>query len=167
MNLDKIAFVLENCDVIEVPGKYVGECWAEITKTRIGRIASNAYGEEQICESFVLELYRGAERVRHPFDDPSILKTHTVFERLSFGDITSICMTVDGVEKRFTVPWRSDDGVENRYQISKVGKSGHLYITISEKSIFDEVFPADIIDDLAANDLLMRLYGRGKAFQEE
>ena len=167
MNLDKIAFVLENCDVIEVPGKYVGECWAEITKTRIGRISSNAYGEGQSCGSFVLELYRGAERVRHPFDDPSILSTHTVFERLSFGDITSICMTVGGEEKRFTVPWRSDDGVENRYQTSKVGKSGHLYITISEKSIFDEVFLAEVIDDVEIVDFHMDKLNVGDAFRED
>ena len=167
MNLEKIVFVLENCDVIEIPGKYVGDMSAHNLKTTIRRVACNAFGECRVCEVFYIEIHRDAEGVRYPFDDPQLQGAHSLFERLSCGDITSVRMVMDGSEKEFFVPWNPEDEYHNSWQVSRISKCGHLYITISEESIFDEVFPAGEIDDSEMMDFHMDMLNVGDAFRED
>lgn len=167
MNLKSIVFVLENCDTIEVPGKYVGEMWADNIRKSFGRVGSNAFDQQEVCSSFVVEIHKDAERVRYPFEDLNLCKAHSVFERLSVGDITSIRVEfVDGeIPVDVMVPWCPEDDFTNRWQTSRISKCGHLYITISEQSIFDEVFPADMIDDEDIVSAQMALYDAGDAFR--
>lgn len=169
MNLKSVVFVLENCDTIEVPGKYVGEMWADNIRRSFGRLGSNDFGHQEVCSSFVVEIHRDAERVRYPFEDLNLCKAHSVFERLSTGDITSVrAEFIDAGEiTEFMVPWCPKDDFTNRWQVSRISKCGHLYITISEQSIFDEVFPADMIDDEDIVSAQMALYDAGDAFRED
>jgi hypothetical protein len=76
-------------------------------------------------------------------------------------------MVMNGSEKNFFVQWHPEDECRNRWQVSRISKCGHLYITISEKSIFDEVFPAEEIDDPEMMDFHMDMLNVGDAFRED
>ncbi|MBO5969957.1 MAG: hypothetical protein J6S14_15825 [Clostridia bacterium] len=167
MNLKSIIFVLENCDSIEIPGRYIGDMNAYNLKTNIERVACNAFAERTVCEVFYVEIHRDAERIRYPFDDSGIPKPHSLFERLSYGDITSVRLVMDGEERDIMVPWDPQDTCCNRWQVSRISKCGHFYITISEESVFDEIFPAIEIDNPDIVDMHMALRNVGDKFRED
>lgn len=162
MNLKEITFIFENCDSITVSGKYIGEFWLSKMKECFGRLAVNHFGSFKVCEQMIIEIHRDADRVRHVFDSPFPYNPHSVFERLSAGDITSVDAVLENGETvSCSVPWNPDDEYTNSWQVSKISKAGHLYISIGEKSNFDEVFPSEEIDDIDTAAFRMDMMGIG------
>ena len=92
MKLQKLALVLENCDVIEIDGKYIGGIVVDNIHTSIRRIASNSIKEINECREFAVEIHRDANKERYQFDQTQIedFKQMT-FDRIAgSADITHI-----------------------------------------------------------------------------
>lgn len=159
MLIRKLEFVLENCEVVRIDGKYIGDFYAGDIKKEISRMACNHIGMEEICHSFYVEIHKDANKKYAPFGD--IEWKTLAFERLTqYNDITSVIIHLyDQYDEEaredeskdtvynYLIHWVGDDDYENPAQKSKIAKTGWFYLVIDEKSELEDVFPNDIVDD--------------------
>ena len=132
MKLKNIEFTFENCEVINIDGKYIGDFLVDDITTSIQRV----------CNSIM------------KFDVAHTIAT--VFDRLSAcDDITSIEFTLeewcDGELKDTTysyyVDWTGDSEYSNEAQVTYQSKAGHLYILIKDKARLDDYFDVELINN--------------------
>lgn len=181
MRLKEIEFILENCEVIKVDGRYIGEFLVEDIQTRILRIASNSIQKMEICRLFAVEIHPDGNKEYVPFGIEDMATT--VFERLTkFNDITQIEFTLvdedsfilesdpKQIEKcAYFLSW-SNDEYSNRYQSSFISKNGALYLTAIHDKTAEQFFSEFLECDEAYDDSKFRweMYNIGdKNFQEE
>ena len=134
MNIKKITFILENCEVIEIDGKYIGEICVNKIKERITRIAVNAVEAYKECGEFYIEIHKDANGVYPATSNPIPLG---IFDRLTdYNDITHIEIECDNGEVyEYFTKWGGDSDYINKLQDSYIGDQGTLYIKIGKKSI--------------------------------
>lgn len=167
--LKSITFVLESCERITISGKYVGWFLVDDIKTSFSRMATNWVGKQDVTKTFAIEIHKGANIERYPFDNmASAIKT-TVFNRLTqYPDITHIGFVLeeesldsDGneivreEEYYYSVEWVS---TEQRFDINKaqknyISKCGNMYIVIAEDAEIGDYFDLEEINDQEAMDL--------------
>lgn len=161
MIIKQIDFVLENCEVISIPGYYIGFIDISDIKTNISRVACNCVMEMKVCNDFAVEIHRDANKPYYPFDIHDERQNYTVFDRFtSWKDITQIEITLTDNEcyeenfdehlEKHTIylNWSGNNEYENAGQQCYINKSGDLYITVNEnKKPMYEVFGEEI-DDL-------------------
>lgn len=154
MLIRKLEFVLENCEVITIDGKYIGDFHAGDIRKEVSRMACNHIGIMEICHNFCVEIHKDANIEYSPFGCGD-WKT-TIFERLTkHNDITAIDISLydqyedDGndIVEHYYIHWGDDDEYNNSYQSSKVSKNGWLYIVASKDTAINEVYPDENIDD--------------------
>ena len=161
--ISKIEIGLENCEVITIDGKYIGDFDVYNICTNISRMGCNYIGKAKSCDSFIIEIYRDANVVNNPFgtEDDNDGK---IFERIKqYNDITSVTVYYDkkdedyndietGESDYFYVPYQEETegqlGSPNIYQSTYINNFGDLYIVIDkEEKIFD-LFDEEEINDI-------------------
>ena len=171
MKLKEITFVLENCDLITIDGKYIGDFIVEDIHTAIRRIACNSIVKMEIANVVAIEIHKDANKERYEFGVAE--RPQMTFDRLSaYSDITEIefvlfddC-TNDGVASHverynYYVPWDSLDDQINKDQKNYISKDGNLYIVIAESKGIEDYFDKDVIDDSECMNFTFSMYGVG------
>lgn len=162
MKLKNITFTFENCDMITIDGKYIGDFLVDEIKTSIQRVACNAIMKMDIAKVIAIEIYKDAnkERCTHGFED---WKQMTFDRFLEYDDITSIEFTLDDSRGNCTnydyyVDWVGDSDMENEAQHGYVSKDNNLYIVISDGKNIEDYFDFEMIDDSEYMDFKFGMY---------
>lgn len=159
MLIRKLELVLENCEVVTIDGKYIGDFHIGDIRKELSRMACNHIDLMEVCHDFCLEIHKDANKRYAPFGDE---KSSTLtFDRLmQYNDITSIIVHLydqyneetkndeskDQVE-HYYVQWEGESDYENDVQHSKVAKTGWFYMTIGKDVNLEDMFQADEVDD--------------------
>lgn len=136
MDLNYIEFSLENCEVIKIDGKYIGDFLVDDIKTQIMRTACNSIDKMDICGTFIIEISKSANELYKPF---SMAKEEYKFNRLKYNDITSIEFQLSHDNQiehyYYYVDYDSDnqDYAPNLNQQSYLSELGNLYIVVDKK----------------------------------
>jgi hypothetical protein len=159
MLIRKLELVLENCEVVTIDGKYIGQFFAGEIKKSISRMGCNHIGIMDICYEFGVEIHKDANKKYAPFGDE---KWETLaFDRLTqYNDITSVTIhlydqyneeTRDDTSKdtveHYYVHWEGDSDYENDVQHSKIANTGWFYMVIGKDLNLEDVFPSEEVDD--------------------
>lgn len=148
--IEYIEFILENCETIRIPRKYIGYFMIDDIKNSFTRTALNAIGETIIAKNVLISIHKDANKnpcESFMFGAPLEDNNYPTFERLSYNDITSICIHyLWGEEKSYYVDYdEANSGLidtinKNQYSVEKYGD---LYIHICEKGKEEIEFPDD------------------------
>jgi hypothetical protein len=159
MLIRKIEFVLENCEVVIIDGKYVGAFGMSDIRKKLSRLASNYVGMSEVCHSFYIELHKDANKLCDTFGCGEC--ETKAFDRLrQYDDITSVKVSLydqyneetrddpsKDVVYDYAVCWGGDSNQENAWQQSKISKTGWLYLTIGKDLDVNTFFPKEDVDD--------------------
>lgn len=157
-NIKEISLILENCEVITIPGKYIGDIYLRDIRTSVERVACNAIVKMNTCHEFGIEIHGDANHEPYLIfgHKPTERDMQTIFDRLlAYKDITQVEITFCadeeyGAEKEETLHYHLHwaDGCEytNMLQSAKLSRRGDLYIVVSDsgKSVTD-VFEEAVI----------------------
>lgn len=149
MKLTKINFIFENCDCLEVDGKYIGHFLVDNIKTTIQRIAINSIKELNIADLFVIEIHKNANKERYQFDIVDFKRKQMAFDRLASSDITKIVFeietqynngTSESKKYNYYVNWSGESDYYNESQKAYLSELGNLYIVISKDKTIEDFF---------------------------
>lgn len=160
MKLKNITFTFENCDMITIDGKYIGNFLVDEIKTSIQRVACNAIMQMDIAKVIAIEIHKDANKERYPLGCEDC--TEMTFDRfLAYDDITSIEFTLDDTDYSYYVDWVGDSDMENEAQHSYMSKDNNLYIVISDGKNVEDYFDFEMIDDSEYMDFQFEMYDVG------
>lgn len=166
MKLKQITFHFENCECLTVDGKYIGEFRVDKLRTSICRIACNAINRMDVAGRVVIEIHKNANNEHHPFGQNDL--TDTVFNRLCYGDITSIDFElIDSYSKNNTekysyyVDWIGDNDYKNEAQHTYISDLGHLYLVICKDEHIENHFDMNDINDKDYMDFYFKMLDVG------
>lgn len=165
--IKSLIITLENCEVIEIDGLYIGAFDVSGINKQISRIAVNAIIAHDNCDRFFVEIHPDANKEYTPFGlDETPGKKNRVFDRLrAWDDITQIefDLCTDevyyGTEEpngsncchyHYFVGWNEDpcNDAVNRNQHTYISKPGWLYILVDgEHDLYDAISREDIDSD--------------------
>lgn len=153
-NIESIILYCENCESIEIEGRYIGEIELIGLKQIITR-----YGEYRICEDFILEINRDADKKYKSF---GMISDEILFERLiNIRDIVSITIRYnDGsLEDNMYMPYREEENnyQTNRYQHVYKSNLNHLYIVCSKEKEISDYFDMEYINDEKAMNIYWKM----------
>ena len=171
MKLKNITFTFENCDMITIDGKYIGNFLVDEIKTSIQRVACNAIMKMDIAKVIAIEIHKDANKKRCALGCDN-WKQMTFDRFLEYDDITSIEFELveqyvdDGQEPitehyDYFVDWVGDSDMENEAQHSYVSKDNNLYIVISDGKNVEDYFDFEMIDDSEYMDFQFEMYDVG------
>ena len=146
-NIESIILHCENCESIEIEGRYIGEIFISGIQENIRR-HGNAIRNYKSCKDFVLEIHRDANKKYKTF---GMISDDVLFTRIiNTRDIVSITIKYDdkSIDDDIHVPYKEEDTfLSNEYQ--KVYKSGpnHLYIVCSKDNLIDTYCDIDYLND--------------------
>lgn len=158
MRVKYIELTLENCEVVTIDGKYIGDFLVDDISTSISRLGGNWVGKVDWAGLVAIEIHKDADGEQYR----SFGYKATKFSRLTeWNDIThiDICLEDDVAEDSATsqtysyaIDWEDDDDEENKNQESYISDLGNLYIYINSKksSVNKGIF--DFFDKEAIND---------------
>ena len=133
-NLKKIEIALENCEVIEIPGKYIGDISIKKIKEEINRLACNYIDNGKWCSHVKLEIFKEANEdiEYHPFNFDD---AEPIFDRLfRHNDITYISLWFNNNSSVvYRMKWWGDRDYVNAGQCCLINENGDLYIVIDKK----------------------------------
>ncbi|KAA9007295.1 hypothetical protein F4V43_02070 [Paenibacillus spiritus] len=145
MKIKSVEFALENCEVLSIDGKYIGNFQVRDLKKHITK-HYNSIMHMTTCELFSIAISREANKEYNAFDVEEW--KHNLFERLSARDICSVDLIYeDGTKDEFYVDWVGESEYKNEAQDSYVSKLGDLYIVISKEQTVKTCFGNWNIDD--------------------
>ncbi len=161
--IKKIEIVLENCEVITIEGKYIGNFGCTDISYSIERFGCNCIDELKTCKDFYISIYRdSALNTEFNTTFGELNETRNPLKRiLDYPDITSIYIYLTKDEnnpKEFYVTW-GDGEYDNEYQKSYMNKFGDLFIVVSEKLKLEDVFDMKRIEDEKYMDYIWGMYG--------
>ena len=160
MKVKSVTLGFENCDCIEIDGKYIGNLLVDDLHTCFRRTACNSIEKVETANTIAIEIHKDANKERYQFDQTHIedFKQMT-FDRLSaYNDITSIQFELEesyveeGEVPRvehygYWVNWVGDSDYINEAQTNYVSKDGHFYIVIAEDKTIEDFFDMEEIND--------------------
>lgn len=167
MRLKDITFNLENCEMITIDGKYIGDFEVSDLETSISRIACNAISQIDCANTIAIEIHKNADKEYNPFGQKDY--STTIFKRLMADDIASIEFTLesqysDTVESTsyiYRVDWTDCNMDSNEAQKHYLSKDGNLYIVIKDGAQIEDYFDKDSIDDPEEMSFHFKMYHVG------
>lgn len=170
MKLKYITFVLENCDVITIDGKYIGTFLVDDIQTSISRVACNSIMKMDIANTIVIEIHKDANKKRCPFGSNFNDNGHMTFDRFKeCNDITSIEFKLEEtyVEKEkepyieeynYFVDWVGDNDYINEAQTTYISNDKNLYIVIAKDKNIEDFFDLEEINDSESMDFKWSMF---------
>lgn len=165
MKLKNITFTFENCDMITIDGKYVGDFLVDEIKTSFQRIACNSIMKMDIAKVFAIEIHKDANKESYAFGCEE-WKQMTFDRFLSYNDITFIEFTLDDgngncTDYEYYINWVGNSDMENEAQHSYESKDNNLYIVISDGENIENYFDMETINDSKYMDFQFKMYDVG------
>lgn len=164
MLIRSIDLVLENCEVVTIEGKHIGDFYLGDIRQEIARMACNHIGMEEICHSFYIEIHKDANK-------------DNAFKRLqTYNDITQVTVCLydqyaedpeEAIEKHYLLHWNEDSEYENEYQKSLIADTGWLYLVVEKDKTIEDVFDLDAINDAEHADFVASMYDIGDKYYAE
>lgn len=152
MRIKYIELTLENCEVVTIDGKYIGDFLVDDISTSISRLACNCVGKVDWAGLVAIEIHKDADKELY----------HPIFSLLTrWNDIThiDICLEEDVGDDSakshiysYAISWSDDDEEENKNQESYISDLGNLYIYINSKKSSNNKGIFDFFDKEAIND---------------
>ncbi|ASA22672.1 hypothetical protein [Paenibacillus donghaensis] len=128
--ITSVEFGLENCEVLIIEGKHIGNFQVRDLKNHITK-HYQSITHMTTCDLFSIAISKHANKDYFAFDIEEY--KHNAFERLSNGDICSVNLIYDDETKdEFYVDWVGDSEYVNEAQDSYLSKLGDLYIVVSK-----------------------------------
>ncbi len=167
--IKEITFTFENCEMITIPGKYIGSFCVDDVRKSVERVAMNAICEMDVCHSFCVEIHKDANvEYRACGHESNPVRKFDRF--LEWNDITQIEFSLvsdetyfeleqcdasvpedAGWEKKFSyfLDWGGGVGGEcvNPYQKTVISGGGWLYIVVDKNHSMEDFFPEEEIND--------------------
>jgi hypothetical protein len=161
-NINKIELVLENCEVIVVEGKNIGQLDIGDIKYSIRRTACNYIDEMLSCEHFYLTINRaGNINSKTVWTLGESEQERNSFERIHrHPDITSayIYFKDNDKPKQIYVPWDGESDYHNDAQKTYLNKFGDLFIVIEKDTKLEDVFDLEEIEHKGHMDFVWSMY---------
>ena len=158
MRLRYIELTLENCEVVTIDGKYIGDYLVDDISTSISRLACNWVGKVDWAGLVAIEIHKDAGEEYYFLDG----RKGNKFSRLTtWNDIThiDICLEEDVGDDSATsqtysyaIDWDDSNDGENKNQESYISDLGNLYIYINSKKSANNKGIFDFFDKEAIND---------------
>lgn len=145
-----IELILENCEVIRIDGRYIGDFAINDIKESICRQGCNYIGRIKKCECFYMSIYREENIEKEiEFTMGALNEKAKPFKRLSeYNDITQIIICFnDGKEVGVYVPWDEESEYRNSYQKTCMSDKGDLYILINKELNIEDIWELSEIND--------------------
>ena len=171
MKLKNITFILENCDAIEIDGKYIGDFLVDDITTTIQRIGCNSINQIVTAHTIAIEIHKDANKERYQFGQSQIESFRQMtFDRLTnFNDITAIEFTLgvegDDIDKcqeyHYYVDWVGNLDYANAAQVVYLSDLGHLYICIKKDGSISDYFDMELINDSEYMEFAFNMMGVG------
>lgn len=160
-NIESIILHCENCESIEIEGRYIGEFEIRGLKDVIKR-HGNSIKEYRTCENLVLEIYRDADKKYKSF---GMISDQTLFVRLmDTRDIVSITIKYnDGtIDDDIYIPYNEQENTFsiNEYQHVYYSIPHDLYIVCSKENKVSDYFDMHYINDTKAIDIHWKMIQR-------
>lgn len=150
MKIKEISFVMENCEVITIDGKYIGQFIVDKIEKGFYRLAVNYVGKTKTANRIVVEIHKNANREDYIFGNENF-ERQFIFDRLERGDITHIEFVLedeDGCENlSFSTDWHGESDYINLAQKTYRSKCHHLYLVIEEGKDVEYYFDKEEIDE--------------------
>lgn len=172
MLIRSVDLVLEDCEVITIEGKYIGDFYLGDIRQEIARMACNHIGIEEICHSFRMEIHKDADK-----DDEWFGSKRNVFKRLQeYDDITLVTVRLydqyaeepeEDIEKHYLLHWDGDSEYENENQKSFVANTGWLYLVVEKDKTIADAFDLDLINDEEHADFVASMFDIGDKYYAE
>lgn len=171
LGIEKIVLVLENCEVIEIPGYWIADFFLDEIKEYVARIASNCIAKEKVANKVVISVGAGFNKVIDKIGD----EERTIFDRIKiFNDITQIEVYYerkyidDEYEvDRFLVDYDEEHedclGSPNVNQKTSIDDYGNLLITIGQD--FEERHQAFLTESKEEKDFRLNMCDVGIFFE--
>lgn len=153
MVLEKIDFILENCEVISIDGKYVNTFLVDDISHYFSRVGMNCIMKIKRANTFAIEIHKNADEDYCSFGLRDFKQKK--FKRLiDYPDITQIRFILDGEEYLYYLDWNDEaSSCYNSYQSCYLTDEGHLYISVAKDKTIYDFFPQDyLLDNEAIND---------------
>lgn len=160
-NIESIILHCENCESIEIEGRYIGEIEIRGLKDVIKRHGSGIKNY-RTCEHFVLEIHRDADKRYKSF---GMISDDVLFNRLlNTRDIVSITIKYnDGtIDDDIYIPYNEQENTfsMNEYQHVYYSIPHHLYIVCSKENKVSDYFDMHYINDTKAIDIHWKMIQR-------
>ena len=164
MKLKSITFGFENCEIITIDGKYIGDFLVDDIRTSVSRIACNSVERMDTTYTFAIEIHKNANQEYSIFGEAD--QKRMTFDRLQVPDITSIEFELenpyeDGSATEhyyYWVHWTGDNECFNDSEKSYISENGHLYIVISENEEIKDYFDMNVINNADEIGFKMSMY---------
>ena len=130
-----IELILENCQIVVINAKFIGDFAAEDIKESVERVACNCIKKTRTCQTFRLAVHRSANVEQNEvWTMGGVDKKYFPFTRLaSYPDITSVVVNYkDGNSEHIDILWGEEDCWCNSRQDTYVSDDGDLYINVGE-----------------------------------
>ena len=158
-NIENIRLHCENCEVIEIEGRHIGEIQINGLTQNLRR-HGNEIKYYKTCEYFVLEIHRDANKKYKSF---GMISDVLLFERIfNTQDIVSITIKYDnGIIDEVYLPYKEKDTfLTNEYQKVYISSVNHLYIICSKNNIPNDYFDIGYINDEKAMNIHWKMIQR-------
>lgn len=176
MKLRYIRFCFENCDFLEIDGKYIGDIFVEQIQTSIRRLACNSIDEILMANAIAVEIHKNANKERfqfeYQFETSSIIgSSQKTFDRIKYGDVTYIDLLLESsdIDREpttkqyfYSVNWSDENEEVNASQKNYISRDGHLYIVIATDKGIDDYFDMKKINDNKWVDYHFKMYDVGE-----
>lgn len=159
--IKKIKIVLENCEIITIDGKYIGDFTIKNIQHSIERLTCNYIAQMDTCTHFSIQIHRDAAlNQKMEFTMGKTNEKRNPLERINdTPDITAIYVYFEDDDcKPIYVPWSGNSEYYNEAQKTYINKFGDLYIVIDEKSKLEDVYDLEYIEDKEITDFTWSMY---------
>lgn len=145
-----LKFYFRNGETWTIKREFIGDLWIKQVTTSYGRINGGEFQKIRPCEGIKIELFEEADHVQT--DDINLGGLELgMFERaLKYEDILKIDIQFDdGKSEQIYFPYLDkgtpgQEGLDNKYQSTKIGKNGHLYIVIDANNTVESIYGKEI-----------------------
>lgn len=158
--IDKVEFLLENCEVITIEGKFICNLLSTNIQTQIRGIGCRSIKKYNTCDDFLIEIHRSGDRLNTPFGIESFIDDSSIFDRIfQYKDITNVKIYYEDtvVCDEFYVRYEEDENTSNIYQKCYKNSFGDLYILISKDKLFEDYYEIETLENCSYLDVQSRL----------
>lgn len=147
-----LKLIFRNGEYWVIDKDMIGDLWIKHITTSFGRINGSDFQEIHPCESFKIEVLPEADHVQTENINYGGLESGMFARITGYSDIERMEVMYDAsnedpqTEKlidRIYFPYEAmdPDGIDNRYQSTKVADNGNLYIAIDYDKKVEDLFP--------------------------
>lgn len=145
-----LKFYFRNDETWTIKRESIGDLWIKQITTSFGRINGGDFQKINPCEGLRIEILEEADRVLT--DDINLGGLELgMFERaVKYEDIEKMSIQFDDrTEDLLYFPYKDkatpgQEGLDNDYQSTMIGKDGHLYIVIDPVNTVSSIYPEKI-----------------------